>query len=118
MVPVFFEGVDMRHSSRMAGLAGLAALALLAGCSQLGPASAPRPIGASTAPVGGTCEPQGAQWAVGKSGTARVVEEARVRAGARMARVVHVGQAAQPFDAQRLSLEVDGSGKITAARCR
>ncbi len=78
----------------MAGLAGLAALALLAGCSQLGPASAPRPIGASTAPVGGTCEPQGAQWAVGKSGTARVVEEARVRAGARMARVVHVGQAA------------------------
>jgi len=31
---------------------------------------------------------------------------------------VHAGQAAQPFDAQRLSLEVDGSGKITAARCR
>lgn len=107
----------MRHSSGMAGLAGLAALALLAGCSQLGPATAPRPIGASTAPVGGNCEPQGAQWAVGKSGTARVVEEARVRAGARMARVVYAGQAGQAPDAQRLSLELDGSGKITAARC-
>lgn len=107
----------MLHVSRMAGLAGLVVLALLAGCSQLGPATASRPIGASTAPVGGTCDAQGAQWAVGKSGTARVVEEARVRAGARMARVVYPGQAGQAVDAQRLSLEVDGSGKITAARC-
>ena len=61
---------------------------------------------------------QGAQWAIGKSGTARVVEEARVRAGARMARVVRQGQpVTQVFDAQRLSLEVDGGGKVTAARC-
>lgn len=113
----FSEGVNMRSVARMAWLAGTGALVLLTGCSQLGPASAPRPIGASTAPVGGSCEPQGAQWAVGKSGTARVVEEARVRAGARMARVVYPGQAGQGFDAQRLSLDVDGSGKITAARC-
>ena len=68
--------------------------------------------------MGGTCDAQGAQWTIGKSGTARVVEEARVRAGARMARVVRQGQpVTQVFDAQRLSLEVDGGGKVTAARC-
>lgn len=110
----------MQHSSRIAWLArmaGVVALATLAGCAQVGPANAPQPIGASTAPVGATCNAQGAQWAVGKSGTARVVEEARVRSGARMARVVYPGQAPQAFDAQRLNLEVDGNGKITAARC-
>ncbi|ADU98775.1 I78 family peptidase inhibitor [Alicycliphilus denitrificans] len=112
----------MRYFSRAGGVAGMAALALLAllaGCSALGPGAGPaQPIGASTAPVGGTCDAKGAQWAVGKSGTARVVEEARVRAGARMARVVRQGQpVTQVFDAQRLSLEVDGGGKVTAARC-
>ena len=41
-----------------------------------------------------------------------------MRAGARMARVVRQGQpVTQVFDAQRLSLEVDGGGKVTAARC-
>lgn len=108
----------MRYFSRTGWVAGMAVLMLAGGCAQLGPAAPARPIGASTAPVGGTCNAQGAQWAVGKSGTARVVEEARVRAGARMARVVHQGQAlSQAFDAQRLSLEVDGSGKVVAAHC-
>ncbi len=107
----------MWNSLRIAWLTGLVAVWLLGGCSQLGPASAPVPIGASTAPVGGTCNVQAAQWAVGKSGTARVVEEARVWSGARMARVVHPGTAAQAFDAQRLNLEVDGNGTITAVRC-
>lgn len=107
----------MRQAMRSGRLAAFVVLGVLAGCAQLGPASAPRPVGASTAPVGGTCNAQAAQWAVGKSGTARVVEEARVRAGARMARVVYAGQPAQAFDAERLSLELDGSGKIISARC-
>ncbi len=48
----------------------------------------------------------------------RVVEDARVRSGARMARVVRQGQAVtQDFDRQRLNLELDGSGKIAAVRC-
>ncbi|AVO50105.1 proteinase inhibitor I78 [Melaminivora suipulveris] len=103
----------------------LAALLALAGCSSIGlPGGGsgeppqPRPIGASTAPVGGTCDTQGAQWAVGRAGTAKVVEDARVRAGARMARVLRPGQAVtQEFDADRLSLQLDSAGKITAARC-
>ncbi|MBS0468505.1 MAG: proteinase inhibitor I78 [Proteobacteria bacterium] len=107
----------MRHVLHACWLTAVGLLVLLTGCAQPGPASAPRPTGASTAPVGGTCNAQAAQWALGKSGTARVVEEARVRAGARMARVVYAGQPAQALDAERLSLEVDGSGKIVAARC-
>ncbi|WP_312758022.1 I78 family peptidase inhibitor [Pulveribacter sp.] len=104
-----------------------AALATLAGCSSIGlpgggsgaPATpAPAPIGASTAPVGSTCDAQGAQWAVGRSSTAKVVEEARVRAGARMARILRPGQAAtMEFNGERLNLQVDGAGKVTAARC-
>ena len=112
----------MRYSSKTGWGAAMAAAALVmvAGCSSVGPArtTAPAPIGASTAPVGGACDAQGAQWAVGKSGTARVVEDARVRAGARMARVLRPGQAVtMEFDGQRLNLEVDASGKVTGARC-
>ena len=108
----------MRYFSCTGALAGGLALVLLAGCAQLGPSAPARPGGGSTAPVGGNCDAQGAQWAVGKGGTARVVEEARVRSGARMARVLHQGRPVTlEFDAQRLSLEVDGSGKVVAARC-
>ncbi|WP_459948271.1 I78 family peptidase inhibitor, partial [Escherichia coli] len=72
----------------------------------------------STAPVGGECNTQGAQAAVGKNATAKVVEDARVRSGARLARVLRPGQMiTKEFDGQRLNLEVDASGKIIAVRC-
>lgn len=110
---------------------GLCAAVLMAGCSSLQQPStapgttpevaAPAPppaIGASTAPAGDICKPQGAQWAVGKEPTIRVTEEARVRAGARMARVLRPGQmVTKELDQQRLNLDVDASGKIVAARC-
>lgn len=104
----------------------LGALLALAGCSSVGlqgtgePAAPPQPrvLGASTAPPGGTCSEQGAQWAVGRSSTAQVVEQARVRAGARMARVLRPGQAVTlEFDGERLNLQVDAAGKVVAARC-
>ncbi len=107
--------------SRGAVAALTLALLTLAGCSTFDRPAAPaqpRPIGASTAPVGGTCDGQGAQWAVGKSATAAVLEQARVRAGARMARVLHPGQmVTQEFDGQRLTLQLDAAGKVSAARC-
>lgn len=93
-----------------------AVAALLAGCGTQPPAV--RPIGASTAPVGGTCDAQAAQWALGKNGTARVLEQARVRAGARMARVLHANQPVTlEFDAERLNLVVDDAGKVVRATC-
>ncbi|SDM20326.1 Peptidase inhibitor I78 family protein [Oryzisolibacter propanilivorax] len=106
-------------------LMGGAALVALAGCSSIGlpgggstAPAAPPPIGASTAPKGGTCNAQAAQWAVGQSATAKVVEQARVRAGARMARTLRPDQPATlEFNAERLNLQLDAGGKVTAARC-
>ena len=111
--------ISMKLPTMMAAL-------VLAGCSSftpLGPTektppAAPAPIGKSTAPVGDVCNVQAAQWAVGKTPTARVVEDARVRSGARMARVMQKGQVTtMEFDQQRLNLELDAEGKIVAARC-
>ena len=107
----------MRYGVHAGALVAMAAL-VLGGCAPWAPGGAARPGDAGAAPVGGQCDAQGAQWAVGKSGTARVVEEARVRAGARMARVLYPGRPVTlEFDAERLSLELDGSGKVVAVRC-
>lgn len=105
--------------SRLWAVAALAALGLgLAGCSSLAPPKKPMPIGTSTAPVGGVCDAQAAQWAVGKSATGQVIEQARVRAGARMARVLHPGQVVTlEFDAERLNLGVNATGVVISARC-
>lgn len=46
------------------------------------------------------------------------MESARARSGAQMARILRPGQmVTKEFDAQRRNLEVDGSGRIVAARC-
>ena len=109
----------MRYFLKAGGAVAVVGL-MMAGCSSIGPGSspAPAPIGASTAPVGGECNAQGAQAAVGKNATAKVVEDARVRSGARLARVLRPGQMiTKEFDGQRLNLEVDAGGKIIAVRC-
>lgn len=110
----------MRYFLNNARVVAVVGAVVAAGCSSVAPQppAPPPPIGASTAPVGGDCDAQGAQWAVGKSATAKVLEQARVRAGARMARVLHPGQVAtMEFDPQRLSLSVDGAGKVKAVSC-
>lgn len=95
-------------------ISALAACVLAAGCVGLGePATGP-----TGAPLGGTCDAGPAQSAVGQSSTAKVVEAARVRSGARMARILRPGQMiTKEFDAQRLNLEVDANGRIVAVRC-
>ena len=86
---------------------------LLAGCASQGPATGP-----TGAPLGGTCNAQPAQSAIGKSSTAKVVEVARVSAGALMVRILRPGQmVTKEFDPERLNLEVDAAGRIIAARC-
>jgi Peptidase inhibitor I78 family len=95
-------------------MAGLS-LAALFGCSS------PRPPSAGAGPggvSGGACNAQGAQFAVGKAPGASVVEQARQRSGAYMARVLRPKQAVTlEFNAQRLNLELDDAGVITRARC-
>ena len=112
----------------------LGAALLVAGCSTFspqGPASSssapaaskpappvPEPIGKTTAPPGDICDAKPAQGVLGQQPTVKVIEQARVRSGARMARVLRPGQmVTKEFDQQRLNLELDASGKIIAARC-
>lgn len=97
-----------------------AALGLTA-CSSYGPATATATAPASPPappPAASQCNAQPAQFAVGQSSTSSVMESARVRSGAQMARILRPGQIiTKEFDAQRLNLEVDASGRILAVRC-
>lgn len=103
-------------------LAIVAVTALAAGCSVIpsqrpgpqtgrsSPSPAPRPVQ--------QCNQAGAQWAVGKANTEHNINEARKRSGAYMARVLRPGQVTtREFNAERLNLEVDATGRIIAARC-
>lgn len=108
----------MRPSLQM--LAVATTCAVIAGCAMPPPAGS----GASTADAQPApraqqrCDTNGAQWAVGKTNTEHNVNEARKRAGAYMARVLRPGQVTtREFNAERLNLEVDATGRIIAARC-
>lgn len=109
-------------SSAALAAATVAAAVSLAACSNFGPRPAPPPAGApgasTPAPMATPCNAQPAQFAVGQNSTSSVIESARSRSGAQMARILRPGQIiTKEFDAQRLNLEVDGSGKIIAVRC-
>lgn len=65
-----------------------------------------------------TCDPQAAQWAVGKPNTERNIRQAQQEAGATMVRVLNEGQpTTREFHPGRLNLEVNARGTIVAARC-
>ena len=95
----------------------VAVLASLFGCaSPVPPAVGTAPASGATAPV--LCSAQGAQFAVGKPASASVVEQARKRSGAQMARLLRPDQVVtMEFSAQRLNLDVNATGVITRARC-
>jgi|GEM_PF-479131 len=135
-----FSSPPLPHMPKISRISGLVSALLLTslvvGCGSRAPRKAPsitRPAqqqqphdtaptqqhgSTNTAPKGGVCDAQPAQWAVGKKATGEVVEQARVRAGARMARVLHPNQVTTlELRAERLNLHVDGSGKILSADC-
>lgn len=96
------------------------ALLALAGCHTLDGTYAKRDSQAtpSAAAPRQICNDQAANSFVGKTNTAANLEAARKRAGAGMARVLHPGQVTtREFNAERLNLEVDASGRILAGRC-
>jgi len=107
----------MRFSLPTLTLTAVAALAT--GCSMLPHTPSDASAGANPAPRAvQRCDQAGAQWAVGKTNTEHNVNEARKRAGAYMARVLRPGQVTtREFNAERLNLEVDVTGRILAARC-
>ena len=115
---------------RIAGWMAFGGIALLTGCAGMpggssgssgnmgGAPVAPAPQWQTPGPRGGVCDAAPAQRAIGKQSTASVMEKARVDSGAAMARVLRPNQPVTlEFNHERLNLVVDGTGRITAARC-
>jgi hypothetical protein len=93
--------------------APLLMLCLLAACAQQAP-----PVATPAASGSGECSAAGAQFAIGRSADATLVEQARQRSGARMARVLRPGQAVtMEFSSQRLNLDIDAANQVTRVRC-
>lgn len=72
-----------------------------------------------TPPAAATgCDDSQAQWAVGKKVTETEVEQARKDSGAETARTLKPNQAVtMEFNANRLNLDLDDTGVVTAIRC-
>jgi hypothetical protein len=86
-------------------------LPIIAACAQQAPAAPP-------ASAGSTCNAGPAQFAVGQVYSERVGDEARLRSGARFLRVVREGQVVtMEFNAERLTVQLDGGQRVQAARC-
>jgi hypothetical protein len=96
--------------------AALAGLVILAGCTTTGGNQPTSPM--PPPPPGTACNAQGAQFAIGKTAGASVIEEARQRSGSYMARILRPNQVVtMEFNAQRLNLDVDAAGVIKKVRC-
>lgn len=107
----------MRHSLQMLALAAAAVVLTACSSSPFGPAKTKAPDSPQPR-AEQRCDQARAQWAVGKTNTEHNINEARQRAGAYMARVLRPGQVTtREFNAERLNLEVDATGRILAARC-
>ena len=96
-------------------------ICLVAACA-LSACARSAPVVAEAAPVtvaeGGTCSTSNAQFMLGKTVDQRLAEEARLRAGARVVRVLRPGQLATlEFNPARLNVRVDASGQIASVDC-
>lgn len=96
-------------------LAALATAGLLAACAQPPTQPAPSP---APAPSTGSCNAAGAQFAIGQVATANLVEQARQRAGAEMARTLRPGQVVtMEYNGSRLNLRVDEAHRVVGVTC-
>jgi hypothetical protein len=85
----------------------------LVACSHMVGSSRPEP-----SPMTGPCKAEPAQFAVGRNADAALENEARMRSGARTARVLKPNQAVtMEFNAERLNLTVDQAGRVTRVNC-
>ncbi|MCZ2498948.1 hypothetical protein GN316_19490 [Xylophilus sp. Kf1] len=96
----------------------------LAGCAEGtmgfgGPGGTPQNRGPQDALIlSGTCNAPAGGYAIGRPATQALQSELITKTLAKTLRVLRPGEAVtQEFSSQRLNLEVDGTGHITAVRC-
>ena len=89
---------------------------LLQGCAGIPSSGQPEVAPAATGPV--ACEASAVQFAVGRSFGPELERELRTKSGARLVRWLSPGQAVtMEFNAMRLSLTLDGRGRVVRAVC-
>jgi hypothetical protein len=89
-----------------------ATLLALSACAASPPPAPPEPV------AGGACDASRAQFAVGQQPGVAVLDQARERAGARLVRTLRPGQpVTMEYNAERLNLNLDASGKVVRVTC-
>ncbi|HEX7804444.1 MAG TPA: I78 family peptidase inhibitor [Pseudoxanthomonas sp.] len=79
---------------------------------------AAQPAPPAPPPAATACDDSQAQWAIGKKVTDAEVEQARKDSGAETARTLKPNQmVTMEFNANRLNLDLDDTGTVTAVRC-
>lgn len=99
----------MRCVGRVRWSLSVGALLVLQGCAGGGPQAPAAPA---------ACDHAAAQFAVGRAFGPELERELRARSGARIVRVLSPGQAVTlEYNAQRVSLTLDGRGQVVRASC-
>ena len=98
----------------------LISFVLLSGCQS---PREPRPLSSEAPPpppfvdAPAHCTAARARFGLGKRITAPLLEELRMRTGARRARIVFATDPETPFDAARLIVDIEPNGRIVGTRC-
>ena len=98
----------------------LLSLVLLSGCQFRGES---RPLSSEALPppafvdAPARCTAARARFALGRRITAALLEEMRIRTGARQARLVLPTDPHIPFDAARLIIDIEPNGRVVGMRC-
>lgn len=102
----------------MIGRTLAASFLILAGCAPATPPAEGNQMPKEQPAEGGSCDAAKAQSFIGEPESAAIAEQARQKSGASTVRWLRPGQiVTMEYRDDRLNLELDAQGKITAIRC-
>ena len=106
-------------SWKLAPTALLMATALMAGCSSTSESSGSASQGSTAAQPGlSRCDASAAQFAVGKPVSPALLDQAKAKSGAQMARALGPNDMVTlEYRSERLNLNTDQAGTVTRANC-
>ncbi|AEA70054.1 MULTISPECIES: I78 family peptidase inhibitor [Pseudomonas] len=100
---------------KLASLSTLLAAVVLSGCSSTSE-STPEPVATETGHS--RCEAKGAEFAIGKQASPQLLEQARTRAGAQIARILKPNDMVTlEYRSDRLNLNTDANLVVNRVNC-